>query len=149
MRITILSLLLASLLGCAQQPGSEEPSSQRVSGPKLGREFAVKYGQEVTLEDEGLKVRFASVTSESRCPSDPEVNCVWEGYAQIVLRLSKDGEGAANMKLNTPNSLQEKYPSEDGYLDYTVELVKLSPYPGTAGGIEAAEYTATLLITGR
>ncbi len=107
----------------------------------------MEYGQETTLKDEGLKVRFASVTSESRCPSDPKVNCVWEGYAQIVVRLSKDGEGAAHMKLNTPNPLMEKYPSKDGYLDYTVKLVKLSPYPRTAEAIKAAEYEATLLLT--
>ena len=52
------------------------------------------------------------------------------------------------MELNTPNSLYERYPSQKDYLDYTVKLVRLSPYPWTAGGIEAAQYAATFQITG-
>jgi hypothetical protein len=149
-KMIILSFLLASLLGCAQQPSSgEEASSQLEQNPKLGQEFALKYGQEVTLKDEELRVRFASVTSDSRCPSNPKVNCVWEGYAQIVARLSKDGQDAASVKLNTPNPLQEKYPSGHNYLGYTIKLVALDPYPRTTGGIEATKYVATLVIARR
>lgn len=149
MRISILVILLVVLAGCPQQPDSQETLPRQGSGPKLGQKFTIGYGREVRLEDEGLEIRFASVTSDSRCPSDPEVKCVWEGYAQIAVQLSKGGEDTASIKLNTPSPLQQKYPSENSYLDYTVKLVKLSPYPKTAGGIETAEYKATLLVAKR
>jgi hypothetical protein len=135
------------LISCSQQYGSEEASTRQEPSIELGQEFTVDYGQQVRLAGEGLEVRFASVASDSRCPSDPEVRCVWEGYAQIVVWLSKDDEKSAAVRLNTPNALQQKYPSEKNYLDYTVELIALSPYPKTAGGIRPAEYVATLVIT--
>lgn len=144
----LVSLLLASLLACAGQPSSGEgASSQRELGPKLGREFVLEYGQMVALEGEGLKVRFVSVISDSRCPSDSEVRCVWEGYAKTALRFVADGKEPALVELNTPNSLSDRYPSRKSYLDYTVRLVELDPYPETAEGIESGEYSARLLIT--
>jgi hypothetical protein len=119
----VLSLLVASLFGCAEEPSSgEKASSLRDPGPKLGQALILEYGQVVALKDARLKVGFVSVTSESRCPSDPEVKCVWEGYAQIAVQLDEAGNDTALMKLNTPNPLREKYPSRKRYLDYTVKL---------------------------
>ena len=143
------ALLVVMLLSCSEQPSSPKASSRQEPGPQLGKKFTIQYGRQVRLESEGLEVRFASVTSESRCPSDPEVKCVWEGYAQIAVQLDKARNDAALMKLNTPNPLQEKYSSRKSYLVYTVELVELTPYPETAEAIEHPEYAATLLITRR
>ena len=148
-RAVTCALLFIMLLSCSEQPSSLKTSSREEPGPQLGKKFTIQYGRQVRLEHEGLDVRFASVTSESRCPSDPEVRCVWEGYAQIAVQLDKAGNDAALMKLNTPNPLKEKYPSRKSYLDYAVKLVKLTPYPEAAGAIEHAEYAATLLITRR
>lgn len=141
-KVVIFLFLLASLSGCARQSGGgEDPSG---GGSELGREFAVERGREVGISGERLTVRFVSVTSESRCPEGAQ--CVWEGYARILVRLVKEGEDTASVRLNTPDTLGEEYPSKVEYHGYTVELVDLEPYPTVAEKDKAAEYVATLVV---
>lgn len=123
----------------------------------LGQDFALKYGEEGTLQGEGLKVRFADVLSDSRCPSRVEPDpgsassasiCLYAGYARISVDLSKPGEEPAAVEINTRSSDSEQYgPQEAEYLDYTVRLVRLDPYPQARAATPDEEYAATLRVT--
>lgn len=96
--VVVVVLLLVSLCGCVRQSGGGEVPSG--GGPELGREFTIERGREVEIAGEGLTVRFVSVVSDSRCPKGAE--CIWEGYARILVRLGKEGEDAASVRLNIP-----------------------------------------------
>ena len=110
----------------------------------VGREFQVKAGQTVTLDGGRLRVRFARVASDSRCPLD--VACVWAGNAEVLFEVSaKGGRGKRSLRLNT-NASPER-PGEGRYGRYTVKLVGLSPQPRSTQKIPAGQYTATLLVS--
>ena len=117
--------------------------AQPVIGGKevaLNQEFEVKVGERVSIKKEGLKITFASVAEDSRCPEG--VTCVWAGNAKIVLRLSKSGRRAATMRLNT--GLE---PKQDDYRGYDVKLVSLNPYPKEGVGNKKRKYVATLIVS--
>ena len=110
---------------------------------RVGSEFKVKVGQMVTLNGGSLRVRFARVASDSRCPVD--VTCVWAGNAEVLFEVSaRGGRGKRTLRLNT-NASPER-PGEGRYGRYTLKLVGLSPQPRSNQKIAEGQYTATLLV---
>lgn len=135
MTSAIFSLLLVFTAALA------EPASSSVSKEAaLGQEFQIRIGQQVSIKREGLKVIFASVAEDSRCPEG--VQCVWMGNGKIVLRVNKARRGANVMRLNTTVE-----PKQDDYLGYDVKLVSLSPYPKKDAPVKRKEYVATLVVS--
>jgi hypothetical protein len=111
---------------------------------RVGREFKVKAGRTITLDGGSLRVRFARVASDSRCPVD--VTCVWAGNAELLFEVSaKGGRGMKTLRLNTNASTER--PGEGEYRRYTLKLVGLSPQPRSNRKIPAGQYTATLLVS--
>src|SRR4029453_14195399 len=68
---------------------------------RLGREFKLKVGRAVTVKGTRLRIRFAAVENDSRCPAD--VMCVWAGNAAVRLQLGS-GRGSNTVTLNTSSS---------------------------------------------
>ena len=111
---------------------------------RVGREFKVRAGRTVALDGGGLRVRFARVASDSRCPVD--VTCVWAGNAEVLFEVGAKGGGRMKtLRLNT-NASPER-PGEGKYQRYTLKLVELSPRPRSNRKIPAGQYTATLLVS--
>ena len=108
---------------------------------KIGQEFPVKVGQQITIGD-NLRVKFAAVPEDSRCPSD--VNCVWAGNAVVTVELT-EGQCTTTLRLNTHQNPQAPENTKVG--PYRVKLVKLDPYPRSTQKISAGDYTATLVVT--
>jgi hypothetical protein len=110
---------------------------------RVGREFKIKVGQQVTFRREGLRIRFAAVENDSRCPAG--LTCVWAGDAEVLLEVSMRGGGRKRLKLHTTRSRQD---AEEGkYRRYRIKLMELGPYPRSDQKITAGEYTATLLVS--
>ena len=104
-----------------------------------GQPFSLGEGERTSLMD-GLEIVFESVNSEGRCPKD--VDCIWEGNAEIGIRLFKQDHPATLLKLNTNRALE----TERTYLEYTVKLINLEPYPATSI-LQDLSYLATLTVT--
>ena len=109
---------------------------------RLGREFKLKAGRQVTVKGTKLRIRFVTVENDSRCPSD--VTCVWAGNAAVQLQLGT-GRGSKTVTLNTSKS--PSFAGETEYRGYRVKLVDLNPYPRSDRKIGRRDYTATLLVT--
>ncbi|MDT5293210.1 MAG: hypothetical protein QOJ76_90, partial [Acidobacteriota bacterium] len=58
---------------------------------RVGREFKIKVGRQVTLKGDGLRVRFVAVGNDSRCPEG--VTCVWAGDAEVMLEVGTGSGG--------------------------------------------------------
>jgi hypothetical protein len=130
--LTATLFLLLAACACAAQTA------------RVGREFKVKVGRVVTLDGGGLRVRFARVASDSRCPVD--VNCVWAGNAEVLFEVgAKAWRGKTTLKLNTNAGGQGA--SEAKFGRYTVKLVNLNPQPRSNRKIASGRYTATLLVS--
>jgi hypothetical protein len=133
-----LSIVLTAILSLVLVTGASVVAAPR---PTLGKEFTVRVGQTVTISGEQLSLTFAKVTEDSRCPIG--VVCIWEGNAQIAVTLSTPPNAPETILLNTNPS----FPTTGTYLDYTVTLVDLKPYPRSTGPIPESRYRATLLVT--
>jgi hypothetical protein len=109
--------------------------------PGLGESFTLKVGQTVTIDGEDLKLKFDSVVSDSRCPSD--VVCVWAGEAEVRLIATQNGA-------DTPLVLVEEGLTSGlnvvDYKNYTIRF-KLTPYPVSTHQIQTSEYRLELTVT--
>lgn len=111
---------------------------------RVGREFEIKVGRVVALDGGAVRVRFARVASDSRCPAD--VDCVWAGDAEVLVEVGGRGwRGKRLLRLHT--NAGGEGASEGRYGRYTVKLVGLSPQPRSTRKIAAREYKATLLVS--
>jgi hypothetical protein len=105
----------------------------------LGEAFDLKYGQTVQLSSNAITVIFQEIEADSRCPAG--VECVWEGNAEVLLKVSTtDLSGVYS--LNT--TLEPKLIDHDGYM---LELVSVSPYPVYGEDISEQDYTIRISVT--
>jgi hypothetical protein len=130
------------LLGCWNATEGNTHTKGRTQVAHLGREFKLRAGQQVTLKGQSLRIKFAAVKEDSRCPAD--VTCVWAGNAAVRLEVSIRGRGSKSVTLNT-NSRSSLV--DDQYRGYKVKLVGLSPYPRSSQRIAAGDYIVTLLVS--
>jgi hypothetical protein len=125
-------LVVVSLsLACGSNPN--EPTDI-----PLGRSFDLRAGTSATLQD-GLKVTFDTVQSDSRCPMD--AICVWAGDAIVKVALSQSGGSQAERDLHTDTG-----GSQAAYLSYTIKLITLAPHPRSDRPTKPEDYVATLVV---
>lgn len=132
MRVVALILLVAVAAGYGQ--------SDVTGTVPLDKEFKLKLGQKVRVEGTKLRVRFASVLDDSRCPDGAA--CVWEGNAQLVFELRKKNKKPLEATLNTTSN-----PKEVAHRGFIVKLVRLDPHPKLGEEIDPRDYEATLLVS--
>jgi hypothetical protein len=108
--------------------------STRAIGQELGVQFDLKVGQQVTVKNTGLMIKFKGVDNESRCPEG--ANCPMVGNAKVTIVVSQK-----ELKLNTFTE-----PKQATYSDYTVRLLTLSPYPKLNKKINPQDYVVTLIV---
>lgn len=126
-----LLAMVALAGGCASQATAAATAEYSVR---------IQVGQRIDVEGGALEIVFEAVTSDSRCPKGE--TCVWEGDANVALVVSNGERPATRLELHT----SAKGPSAAGYLDWSIRLVALEPYPVTGRTIPPADYVATLLV---
>lgn len=117
------------------------PNEDSAKKAVLDRNFRVRYGQEVTVNGESLKVKFDSVLEDSRCPKD--VTCVWAADAKIAISVRRVNGEPSKMELHTNGQFNQT----GKYQQYVIKLVGLDPYPRSSAEVKPSNYVATLLIT--
>ena len=133
---TAFVILAAALSAC---PPSDPPHAE---GTAPSEPFELRMGEE-TQATEDLKVRFAAVIGDSRCPRD--ATCIWEGDAEIEAVVLRGDEVQA-LRLHTHGG--DSYPRRAAALGCTLELKDLEPYPVSTQETAPEDYVATLVLTG-
>lgn len=121
----VVFLVAVFAFGCSTNP----------VGPKLGEQFDLKLGQQTTVQNEGLTIKFKTVDNDSRCPEGAK--CVWVGNAKVTIVVSQ-----TVITLNTYSD-----PKQVTYSNYTLRLISLSPYPKLNQPINPQDYVAKLIVT--
>ena len=135
MTSAILSVLF--LFAVATAPPTPASATKEAA---LDHEFEIKFGQQVAIKGERLRIDFSRVAEDSRCPEG--VQCIWAGNGKIILRLTKVGRRSANLTLNTNLD-----PKQNSYRGYEVKLVGLNPYPKQGAPIRKRDYVATVVVS--
>jgi hypothetical protein len=141
--LRILFAIVLSFLCVLLEVGYASSSDATDNDAVLGREFKIKYGQEVTVEGQDLIVKFISV-NDSRCPEGSK--CIWEGFAEVVIGVGRTKADESQVELYIGN-LESGRTSEGKYQQYVIRLVALYLRPRTDVERKPSDYVATLLIT--
>lgn len=136
--VTLTLLGISFWSGCISQ--KPEDSDQQVKA-NLDAPFQLQLNQAAVLESEKLKIRFSSVTEDSRCPSDAV--CIWAGRATIVVNIFKNEQNRGVFSLSTEGddvavAIFDKY---------SITLIEVEPYPTTNQTIALSEYIVTLVVS--
>jgi hypothetical protein len=139
-RLLAVAALVAALVGCqASRQAQADPVEFR-----LGQEFSIGGGQEAVFGDGDLRVRFAELLEDSRCPT--EVECFWTGQARIAVVVQAVGSPQQTVYFNTNPAPSENVQTATSG-PYTVDLKSLDPYPKAPHDpISFTDYKATLLV---
>jgi hypothetical protein len=105
---------------------------------QLGVPFHLGFNQTVTMQD--LQIKIANLT-DSRCPSD--VTCVWQGEVKILVDINKNSQNLGNFSL----SLNDKSLAARSFDHYTIQLIKVDPYPISAKKTHLSDYDITLKLS--
>ena len=127
------------ILNCSNG-GTQPEQSKRGPDSHNQNQIVIKCGQETVIDGKEMSIKFVATLEDSRCPEG--VQCVWEGNACIKLTVKTPGEKPLSIELNT----NDRFAVEAKYLDYTITLIDLKPYPKAAEQINMQDYTAIVVI---
>lgn len=139
-----LRWVAVAALGVAVAGCQSGPQARADSVAVLGEAFTVAGGEQVTISDIPLRLRFTEVLEDSRCPT--EVECVWTGQARVAVSVEQGADAPATVEFNTnPAPGQNRQAVDVG--GFTVSLRQLKPYPRTPDDATAlADYQATMVV---
>ena len=104
-------------------PGSDVNTDVRHTEPLLVRTVPLNDPARIALGDSAdvdrVRVRFARVVEDSRCP--PDVSCVWAGRAHVELVI-----GGETHVLSVPGYGQDELPAEATASGLTVRVTALA-----------------------
>ena len=96
-----------------------------------GVPFGMRVGDEVTIGDSGVSVRFNAVTEDSRCPID--ALCVWAGRLQISLTVTAGVQNSRDIEIDTMGQTADA-------AGYTFTLVVAKPSRRADVPVEPGDY---------
>ncbi|HUG40865.1 MAG TPA: hypothetical protein VMM12_10280 [Longimicrobiales bacterium] len=141
------TVIAAAALAACQAP-IEPPSGNVVHASSIEARvgaadpFTLSPGQEATSSSLDLTIRFVDVATDSRCPID--VDCVWEGDAEVVIHLGEPGEERL-VSLHTPGE-RIGLGTVDLSSGHRLELIELLPDDRSDRPIVQKEYRATFRL---
>ncbi|HEX7175663.1 MAG TPA: hypothetical protein VF240_10425, partial [Pyrinomonadaceae bacterium] len=103
------------------------------------RQVELRVGEETTLPDSKIKIRFLSVDNDSRCPQG--VNCIWAGSVGVSLLLSAPDAEDERVKLNTAVE-----PQSVSYKGHSLRIESVSPPRVEGKKITPEDYRITLAV---
>ena len=103
--------------------------------------FDLRIGESALTTDD-VRIRFDTVRSDSRCPMD--AICVRAGEAVIALTLSRSGQIPVGREVDTTPAR-----SSTTFLNFTITLSSLQPYPRSDRQIRPQDYVATFVVNVR
>lgn len=100
MNRSIATLAFAPLLlaACAMQPTTGQPGGSGSGSTVDQGQLTLGVGQSANLAD-GSLLAYTRLVNDSRCA--PDVQCVWEGDAEIALRWKPASGAARDINLHT------------------------------------------------
>ena len=128
---------------CDLHPRAETPTPAHYTMSPYT--ITVSMANPATVPEESLTVELLGV-KDNRCPA--EVQCVWAGYAEVALRVSKAGAAAGSVVVGALAPLSDGAAART-YGAYRFSLVSLEPRNSMSKPVPQALYRATLIVAMR
>jgi hypothetical protein len=135
----LLALLLAGVIRTGPfMNGPHAEGTSRVNS--RSERIDLRVGSTAALASGAVALTFVRVANDSRCPTG--TTCVWEGDAEVQVRIQRRGSVAHSVTLHS-NPRFIRTVSVDGV---TVTLEQLLPHPEAERSVAADDYVATLQV---
>ena len=112
-------------------------------GDKMGESFNIKIGKTFISEQGKIKIKFADIRSDSRCPLGAQ--CVWAGQVSIVLNVEYPQGKLENIELTLGAGANDSA-SIKNIGGYSIRLIYVGPNPRVGMKIEKSDYVASLAV---
>lgn len=134
--IIALAIILPApvLSACAKAPKNEAPP---------GQEFTLSIGQSAVISSENITIKFADVTSDSRCPQN--VTCIRAGEVSCTVEITRPGVSLLKLELTQPGLTSQL--STQGFDGHTIAF-RVEPYPTAGKTIARSDYQLVMTVTG-
>lgn len=131
----ITGLLVAALFSAACQP-------DRATLVPLAVAFTLDGGEEVFVQNDGLRIKFKAVEEDNRCPV--LVQCVQAGEAVLKLLIQHGDNPSDEISLSTDPATGR---TTGEYLNYIVQFRSLNPPPpADEKPLKLRDYRLTLIV---
>lgn len=137
MKKTMMGALLLSLLACGS-PSEPDLAPDPTVVPAT-TDMTLRAGEELAVGGSVVKIVFARVLEDSRCPVD--VVCVWEGNAVVELGIRMGMGPTFPLQLNS--SLE---PQAAEWSGVRVTLLEVQPAPRAAVPIRPEDYSVKIRV---
>jgi hypothetical protein len=143
-QMRIFRLLVLALVAACYNSAEPNFSALLSEAVAAGEPFQLHIGQGAVVTELDGTVRFVEVVSDSRCPSNALILCVWEGEGVVAVETTPTVGETRTDTLRTQITFRTV---ELG--DWVLELQDLAPYPETTEPIPVSEYIATFMVRPR
>lgn len=139
-RISIIITIMAVLLlfaGCSTDSDEVKAS--------WGQQFTLAVGQTAVFDDGGLKIKFDSVTGDSRCPKG--VTCIQAGEAKCQVLIGNDRNFSV-VELHDKGGVSGYSETNFQNTAYKIKIsFKVEPYPEAGKQIGNGDYKLLMTVT--
>jgi len=145
MRRTVPFIIAGLILGglaCARSTGCKATADCVAPTASVGEEFELAPFGTAAIRGTTFTVRFDSMISDSRCPSD--VVCIWGGSAAIHVAVFDAGTEKFQGRLNTGEE-----PRTIVVDKFELAIVAITPVPRSDSRIAAKDYRARLKLSAK
>ncbi|WP_347373697.1 hypothetical protein [Aequorivita sp. Q41] len=102
--------------------------------PTQAPKIAIKVTKGETINLDGIKIKFAEVLEDSRCPTN--VNCIWAGRAKVKVEVTSNGKTEEKILIfGEVRPEEEKNTNLFSSPEFAINGLKLNPYPATSESI--------------
>lgn len=137
MRRMMMGAMVVALAACGTSVDPDvNPDTTLVPA---STDMTLKVGEELSVGGSVVKIVFARVVEDSRCPTD--VVCVWAGNAKVELGIRAGMGPTAPLQINT--TLEPQAVDWNGI---RVTLLELQPSPRAADPTQPDAYTVRIRV---
>ncbi|WP_299152510.1 hypothetical protein [uncultured Christiangramia sp.] len=99
-------------------------------------------GDELKFGDR--RIKFREIISDSRCPSNPIVMCIWAGQVRVKVDVYEKREFVGSIEFSGIQSMDHLFGDSK---ELKISLVNVKPYPVNPGKIPAEDYMVSFRLT--
>ena len=141
-RLSRTAFAVCALQGCGGATANEDAGSAALNNvPPLPATISIAKGATADVPSANLRIRFDSVTAESRCPTD--VQCIQAGSVTVALTIT-NLSGVMSAQLLSLSTISGK-DSSTGY-GQPIRLVSVSPAPVSTAQTPQSAYRIELKV---
>ena len=99
-------------------------------------------GDELKFGDR--RIKFREIISDSRCPRNPIVMCIWAGQVRVKVDVYEKREFVGSIEFSGTQSMDHLFANSK---ELKISLVNVKPYPVNPGKIPAEDYMVSFRLT--